>query len=265
MAINEETNEKVAIKILDKEKILKQNMGEQIKREISIMKKIRHKYIVNLIEVLASPTKIFIILELVTGGELFDKIISLGKLDEPTARFYLTQLVEGVMYCHNRGICHRDLKPENLLLDDKLDLKISDFGLSNFYTTQTDDSNPVLLHTTCGTPNYVAPEVLLDKGYDGKKADIWSMGVILYVLLAGYLPFDEENISDLFRKIQAADYTVPRWFSADSIDLVKKILNPDPSARLSIAEIREHQWMKQESDYTVFYLYYSQLLFQECK
>lgn len=248
---------------MEKDKIQKQRMGTQIKREISIMKMIRHSNVVNLLEVLASKTKIFIVLELVTGGELFDKIVAEGRLKEPEARFYFTQLINGVEYCHGQGICHRDLKPENLLLDDKLNLKISDFGLSNFYTAPVDESNPVLLHTTCGTPNYVAPEVLLDKGYDGKKADVWSMGVILYVLMAGYLPFDEENISDLFRKIQNAEYTMPRWFSKEGSDLVRCILNPDPEKRYTIPMIKEHPWMKKGPDYIVYILllliYYSQM------
>lgn len=279
-AVNTETNESVAIKILEKEKIQKQKMGEQIKREISILKLIRHKYIVNLIEVLASPSKIFIVLELVTGGELFDKIVTLGKLDEATARYYFLQLVEGVMYCHSQGVCHRDLKPENLLLDDKYNLKISDFGLSsltgvnnsedksNTTSKSTDNSesqsienenanssisssssssSTILLHTTCGTPNYVAPEVLLDKGYDGKLADIWSMGVILFVLLSGYLPFDEPNMTDLFKKISVANYSFPSFMSEDARNLITHILNPDPSKRYSLKDILNDPWMRNES------------------
>lgn len=282
-AVNTETNESVAIKILEKEKIQKQKMGEQIKREISILKLIRHKYIVNLIEVLASPSKIFIVLELVTGGELFDKIVALGKLDEATARYYFLQLVEGVMYCHSQGVCHRDLKPENLLLDDKLNLKISDFGLSsltgvnncegktslntssssidissgdspinesdniNLSSSTSSSSSTILLHTTCGTPNYVAPEVLLDKGYDGKLADIWSMGVILFVLLSGYLPFDEPNMTDLFKKISTATYSFPSFMSEDARNLIQRILNPDPSKRYSLIDILNDPWMRNES------------------
>jgi serine/threonine protein kinase len=138
-AVNTETGEKVAIKILDKEKIQKQNMGAQIKKEISIMKMVKHHNIVKLYEVLASRTKIFIVLELITGGELFDKIVAESRFDEKTARFYFRQLIKGVKYCHNQGVCHRDLKPENLLLDEHSDLKISDFGLSALYTGSADD------------------------------------------------------------------------------------------------------------------------------
>eukprot|EP01042_Synura_sphagnicola_P009189 gene9189-11801_t len=244
-AIDTETNEAVAIKILDKEKIQKQNMGNQIKKEISIMKMVKHKNIVHMVEVLASKTKIFIVLELVTGGELFDKIVQVGKLSEEQARFYFRQLIEGVEYCHKLGICHRDLKPENLLLDEHGNLKISDFGLSSLYVGDADGEGTTrteLLHTTCGTPNYVAPEVLSDQGYDGKKADVWSCGVIMYVLLAGFLPFDESTIVALFAKIQSADFTYPSWFSPEVRSLIDQMLVADPLARITIANIRNHPW-----------------------
>jgi len=125
------------------------------------MKLVRHVHVVSLKEVLASRTKIFIVLELVTGGELFDKIVAEGKFNETTARKYFQQLVAGTSYCHSQGVCHRDLKPENLLLDEHEDLKISDFGLSSLYEQAAGETDrATLLHTTCGTPNYVAPEGL---------------------------------------------------------------------------------------------------------
>ena len=221
-------------------------MGPQIKKEISIMKIVRHKYVVGMKEVLASRTKIFIVLELVTGGELFDKIVSEGRFSEEMARFYFKQLVEGVEYCHGLGVCHRDLKPENLLLDEQGNLKISDFGLSALYVGDADGdgaSRTELLHTTCGTPNYVAPEVLADRGYEGKKADVWSIGVILYVLLAGFLPFDESTIVALFSKIQAADFTYPSWFSTEVRGLLDSILVADPKERVSLTEVQSNPWV----------------------
>lgn len=245
-SINTETNEPCAIKVLDKEQIQKLNMGNQIKKEISIMKMVRHKYIVGMKEVLASKTKIFIVLELVTGGELFDKIVSVGRFNEAKARFYFMQLIEGVEYCHGMGVCHRDLKPENLLLDEHGNLKISDFGLSSLYVGDADEGGTKrteILHTTCGTPNYVAPEVLADKGYDGKKADAWSIGVILYVLLAGFLPFDENTIQKLFAKIQAADFTYPAWFSPEVRAFLDEILVTDPVARTSVADMKNKPWI----------------------
>jgi serine/threonine protein kinase len=150
------------------------------------------------LQVLASRTKIYIILEFVTGGELFDKIVYQGRLSENESRRYFQQLIDAVDFCHSKGVSHRDLKPENLLLDSLGNLKISDFGLSALPQQVRDDG---LLHTTCGTPNYVAPEVLNNKGYDGAGADIWSCGVILYVLMAGFLPFDETDLVTLYRKV----------------------------------------------------------------
>lgn len=244
-ALNTETGDSVAIKVLDKDKIQKQSMGAQIKREISIMKVVHHRYIVQLKEVLASRTKIFIVLELVTGGELFDKIVAAGKLNEEQARHYFRQLVEGVEYCHSKGVCHRDLKPENLLLDEAGDLKISDFGLSALYDGEAEgESRSQLLHTTCGTPNYVAPEVLADKGYDGRTADVWSIGVILYVLLAGFLPFDEPTMTALFRKIQAADFQYPSWFTPEVKSLLDKVLIADPKARITLREVKQDPWYR---------------------
>lgn len=189
-------------------------------------------------------------MELITGGELFDKIVSEGKFNERVARFYFRELIRGVNYCHRQGVCHRDLKPENLLLDESGNLKISDFGLSALYTPGGGDesSRSTLLHTTCGTPNYVAPEVLNDKGYDGRAADVWSCGVILYVLLAGFLPFDEPHMSALFRKIQKAEFSYPSWFSQPVRNLLSKILVPEPEKRIKIEEIMSDPWFQGDDE-----------------
>ncbi|XP_052182685.1 CBL-interacting serine/threonine-protein kinase 23-like isoform X2 [Diospyros lotus] len=240
-ARNTESGENVAIKILDKEKVLKHKMIGQIKREISTMKLIRHPNVIRMYEVMASKTKIYIVLEFVTGGELFDKIASEGRLKEDEARKYFQQLINAVDYCHSRGVFHRDLKPENLLLDASGVLKVSDFGLSALPQQVREDG---LLHTTCGTPNYVAPEVINNKGYDGAKADLWSCGVILFVLLAGYLPFEDSNLVTLYKKIFKADFSCPPWFSSSAKKLIKRILDPNPSARITIAELTENDWFK---------------------
>ncbi|KAK9093340.1 hypothetical protein Syun_028251 [Stephania yunnanensis] len=209
-ARNVETGENVAIKILDKEKLLKHKMIGQIKREISTMKLVKHPNVIRMFEVMASKTKIYIVLEFVTGGELFDKIASNGRLKEDEARNYFQQLINAVDYCHSRGVYHRDLKPENLLLDSKGQLKVSDFGLSALPQQVREDG---LLYTTCGTPNYVAPEVVNSKGYDGAKADLWSCGVILFVLMAGYLPFEDSNLMSLYKKrITFAEVIENDWF-----------------------------------------------------
>ncbi|CAN6865738.1 unnamed protein product [Brassica oleracea] len=234
--------ESVAIKVINKDHVLKrQGMMEQIKREISIMKLVRHPNIVELKEVMATKTKIFFVMEFVRGGELFDKV-SKGKLHEDAARRYFHQLISAVDFCHSRGVSHRDLKPENLLLDESGDLKISDFGLSSLPEQILHDG---LLHTQCGTPAYVAPEVLRKKGYDGAKADIWSCGVVLYALLAGCLPFRDENLMNMYRKIFRADFEFPPWFSPESRRLVSKLLVVDPDRRISVAEIMRTPWLRE--------------------
>ncbi|CAN1157067.1 CBL-interacting serine/threonine-protein kinase 9 [Linum perenne] len=209
-AKNVDTGDSVAIKILDREQVLRHKMVEQLKREISTMKLIKHPNVVNIYEVMASRSKIYIVLEFVDGGELFDKIANHGRLREDEARKYFQQIINAVDFCHSRGVYHRDLKPENLLLDSYGVLKVSDFGLSAFAPQLRGDR---LLHTACGTPNYVAPEVLKDKGYDGSAADVWSCGVILFVLMAGYLPFDESNLMSLYQKrITIPEILEDEWF-----------------------------------------------------
>lgn len=242
-AQNTETGESVAMKVLDRSTIIKHKMADQIKREISIMKVVRHPYVVRLHEVIASRTKIYIILEFITGGELFDKIVHHGRLSEAESRRYFQQLIDSVDYCHTKGVYHRDLKPENLLLDSQGNLKISDFGLSALPGEGVN-----ILKTTCGTPNYVAPEVLSHKGYNGAVADIWSCGVILYVLLAGYLPFDEIDLTTLYGKIERAEFSCPSWFPVGAKSLIRQILDPNPQTRIRIEDIRNDEWFKKGYD-----------------
>nr|XP_043617398.1 CBL-interacting serine/threonine-protein kinase 5-like [Erigeron canadensis] len=232
------TCESVAIKVIKKDQVRKEGLMEQITREISVMKLVRHPNVVELKEVMATKRKIYFVMEYITGGELFAKVVK-GKLKEDVARKYFQQLISAVDFCHSRGVSHRDLKPENLLLDENGDLKVSDFGLSALPEQLTNDG---LLHTQCGTPAYVAPEVLRRKGYDGAKADIWSCGVILYVLLAGCLPFQDENLMHMYRKIFKAEYEYPPWFPCDARRLISKILIVDPSRRISIPAIMRSPW-----------------------
>ena len=209
------------------------------------MKSITHPHVVGIKEVFATSSKIFLVIELVDGGELFEYMNEVD-MGEDQVRFFFKQLVEGLLFCHRNNVCHRDLKPENLLLDINGNLKISDFGLSTMYvgTESDDDSRVQMLHTTCGTPNYVAPEILESKGYDGRKADVWSVGVILYVMIAGYLPFEEETIPALFAKIKRARYTIPDFFSEKAKDLVGKILVTNPDERLTLEDLQNHEWMQ---------------------
>lgn len=243
-ARNIKTSESVAIKVIDKDKVMKVGLIDQIQREISVMKLVRHPNIVQLYEVMATKTKIYFVLEHVKGGELFNKV-QRGRLKEDAARKYFQQLICAVDFCHSRGVYHRDLKLENLLLDENSNLKVSDFGLSALVECQRQDG---LLHTTCGTPAYVAPEVINRKGYDGAKADIWSCGVILFVLLAGYLPFHDKNLMEMYKKIGKAEFKCPSWFSTDVRRLLLRILDPNPSTRISMEKIMENPWFRKGLD-----------------
>ncbi|KAG1338971.1 CBL-interacting protein kinase 2 [Cocos nucifera] len=208
------------------------------------MRLVRHPNVVQLYEVMATKSKIYFVMEYVKGGELFNKVCK-GKLKEDVARKYFQQLICAVDFCHSRGVYHRDLKPENLLLDDNGDLKVSDFGLSALAESKRQDG---LLHTTCGTPAYVAPEVINRKGYDGAKSDIWSCGVILFVLMAGYLPFHDPNLMEMYRKIGKAEFKCASWFPSDVRKLLLRILDPNPSTRISIAKIMENPWFREGLD-----------------
>ncbi|XP_071718948.1 CBL-interacting protein kinase 18-like [Rutidosis leptorrhynchoides] len=237
---NIKTNQSVAVKVIDKDLVMKVGLIDQIKREISVMRLVKHPYVVGLYEVMASKSKIYFAMEYVKGGELFNKV-SKGRLKEDAARKYFQQLVAAVDFCHSRGVYHRDLKPENLLLDESGNLKITDFGLSALCESRRQDG---LLHTTCGTPAYVAPEVINKKGYDGEKADIWSCGVILFVLLAAYLPFHDNNLMEMYKRISKGNFRCPQWFSPDVKKLLSKILDPNPSTRMTLAKLMENPWFR---------------------
>ncbi|URD99899.1 CBL-interacting protein kinase [Musa troglodytarum] len=249
------TDELVAIKALDKESILKSGLVAHIKREIAILRRVRHPYIVRLFEVMATKTKIYFVMEYVRGGELFCRV-SKGRLLEDTARRYFQQLISAVAFCHARGVFHRDLKPENLLVDDHGDLKVSDFGLSAVAEQMRGDG---LFHTFCGTPAYVAPEVLSRRGYDGAKIDVWSCGVILFVLMAGYLPFHDRSIVAMYRKIYKGVFRCPRWFSQDLVHLLHRLLDVNPQTRITIPEIMENPWFRKGFRHVRFYIEDNQL------
>ncbi|XP_074308034.1 CBL-interacting serine/threonine-protein kinase 12 [Silene latifolia] len=249
-AKNVKTNESVAIKVLDKEKILKGGLMTHIKREIAILRRVRHPNIVQLFEVMATKSKIFFVMEYVRGGELFNKVAK-GRLKEDVARKYFQQLIAAVSFCHARGVYHRDLKPENLLLDEHGDLKVSDFGLSAVSEQIQQDG---LFHTFCGTPAYVAPEVLARKGYDAAKVDIWSCGVILFVLMAGYLPFHDPNLMSMYRKIYKGEFRCPRWFSPDLAKLLMRLLDTNPDTRITLPEVMENPWFRKGYKHVKFYI-----------
>ncbi|CAL9134991.1 unnamed protein product [Musa textilis] len=227
--------------------------GDSFIREISALRRLRHPHIIRLHEVLASRSKVYLVLELAKGGELFSRVEDRGHLPEDLCRRLFRQLVSAVAYSHSRGVFHRDLKPENLLLDEAGDLKVSDFGLAALRSSSSSegDDGELLLHTQCGTPAYVAPEVLARKmtgGYDGAKADIWSCGVILFVLNAGYLPFNDPNLMSLYRKIYRGHHRCPRWTTPNLRRLIARLLDPNPDTRISIDGILRDPWFARDFD-----------------
>lgn len=232
------TGHKVAIKILNRRKIKNMDMEEKVRREIKILRLFMHPHIIRLYEVIETPSDIYVIMEYVKSGELFDYIVEKGRLNEDEARHFFQQIISGVEYCHRNMVVHRDLKPENLLLDSKFNVKIADFGLSNIMR----DGH--FLKTSCGSPNYAAPEVISGKLYAGPEVDVWSCGVILYALLCGTLPFDDENIPNLFKKIKSGIYTLPSHLSTGARDLIPRMLVVDPTKRMTIPEIRQHPWFQ---------------------
>eukprot|EP00592_Proboscia_alata_P008265 CAMPEP_0194351992 /NCGR_PEP_ID=MMETSP0174-20130528/366_1 /TAXON_ID=216777 /ORGANISM="Proboscia alata, Strain PI-D3" /LENGTH=745 /DNA_ID=CAMNT_0039119765 /DNA_START=80 /DNA_END=2317 /DNA_ORIENTATION=+ len=232
------TGHKVAVKILNKAKIKQLGMEEKVQREINILHLCTQPHIIRLYEVVDTPTDIFLVNEYVSGGELFDYIVSKGRLSADEARNFFHQIVSGVEYCHFQKIVHRDLKPENLLLDSNLNIKIADFGLSNLMR----DGD--FLRTSCGSPNYAAPEVISGHLYAGPEVDVWSCGVILYALLCGSLPFDDESIPNLFKKIKSGMYSLPSHLSQLARNLIPRMLEVDPMKRITIPEIRLHPWFQ---------------------
>lgn len=194
---------------------------------------------VQLYEIIETSKQLFLIMEYANGGELFDYIVKRKRLQEQEACKFFQQLISGVEYIHKVRVCHRDLKPENLLLDDKNNVKIVDFGLSNTYREGE------TLKTACGSPCYAAPEMIAGKRYQGLISDIWSCGIILYAMSCGYLPFEDPNTNKLYKKILNCDYLIPGFISSSCKDLIKRILNTDPVTRFTIKDIRYHDWFNQ--------------------
>jgi carbon catabolite-derepressing protein kinase len=229
------TGQQVALKIIARKRLISRDMVGRVEREIEYLQLLRHPHIIKLYTVIKTQNEIIMVLEF-AGGELFDYIVEHGRMPEEKARRFFQQMLCAVEYCHRHKVVHRDLKPENLLLDDNLNVKIADFGLSNIMT----DGN--FLKTSCGSPNYAAPEVISGKLYAGPEVDVWSCGVILYVLLVGRLPFDDDHIPSLFTKIQRGVFTIPHWIPSDAAALIRKMLQTNPVQRATIDEIRQDPW-----------------------
>ncbi|KAF8655575.1 hypothetical protein HU200_061122 [Digitaria exilis] len=249
----------VAVKVLDKAEVMSTpSMAPRVLREVDAMRRLRHPNVLRLHEVLATTSKIYLVMDLATGGDLLSTLAAArrrrrggGLLPEHAARRVFVQLAGALAYCHSRGVAHRDVKPQNVLVDGDGNLKVSDFGLSAaLIPSDSDDRRRrVLLNTACGTPAYAAPEVLRRKAYDGAKADAWSCGVILFVLLAGHLPFDDANIADMCRKAHRREYAeLPEWVSPPARRLVSRLLDPNPATRVAVESlVTTHPWFIKRS------------------
>ncbi|CAM9785986.1 unnamed protein product [Chrysoparadoxa australica] len=243
LASNVDTEETFAIKVIPKDRINTTRLRNQMKREILILKRLAHVHVARLFEVLASTRNFYLVFEHVPGGDLFDRIVEGGHLSEDAARVYLMQLLDALMYCHSQKVAHRDIKPENILIDGDC-IKLTDFGLANLMTGPSLDTLTELC-TTCGTPQYCAPEVLCNggKGYNGPGADVWSCGVVLFAMVTGTLPFDDDQVPIVLEKVLKTNVTYPDYLSEPLVDLLSKILTKDPEQRISIATIKVHPWM----------------------
>ncbi|CAK57035.1 unnamed protein product (macronuclear) [Paramecium tetraurelia] len=243
LGIHKLTGEKVAIKIIDKTK-QQESDYVRIHREISILRKLRHPNVVQLFEIVESDSKLYIVTEYASGGELFDHIVSNKRLEEREAARLFIQLIHAVTYIHEHQIVHRDLKPENVLLNEGT-LKVVDFGLSSTYQTGQK------LKTPCGSPCYAAPEMLQGLSYDGLFTDIWSSGIILYAMICGCVPFEDQNTKRLYEKIKTSDFHLPKYVSLQAADLLKKLLMKDPAQRITLQEIKNHDFIKFAGKYSI--------------
>uniref|UniRef100_A0AAY4CYJ3 Protein kinase domain-containing protein n=1 Tax=Denticeps clupeoides TaxID=299321 RepID=A0AAY4CYJ3_9TELE len=222
------TCQKVAIKIVNREK-LNESVLMKVEREIAILKLIEHPHVLKLHDVYENKKYLYLVLEHVSGGELFDYLVKKGRLTPKEARKFFRQIISALDFCHSHSICHRDLKPENLLLDEKNNIRIADFGMASL---QVGDS---LLETSCGSPHYACPEVIRGEKYDGRKADVWSCGVILFALLVGALPFDDDNLRNLLEKVKLGVFHMPHFIPPDCQNLLRGMIEVDATKRLTVS------------------------------
>ncbi|XP_052353711.1 serine/threonine-protein kinase MARK2 isoform X9 [Oncorhynchus keta] len=230
------TGKEVAVKIIDKTQLNSSSL-QKLFREVRIMKLLNHPNIVKLFEVIETEKTLYLVMEYASGGEVFDYLVAHGRMKEKEARAKFRQIVSAVQYCHQKCIVHRDLKAENLLLDSDMNIKIADFGFSNEFVMGSK------LDTFCGSPPYAAPELFQGKKYDGPEVDVWSLGVILYTLVSGSLPFDGQNLKELRERVLRGKYRIPFYMSTDCENLLKKFLILNPTKRGSLEQIMKDRWM----------------------
>ncbi|XP_042093704.1 serine/threonine-protein kinase BRSK2 isoform X3 [Ovis aries] len=235
LGVHRVTCQKVAVKIVNREK-LSESVLMKVEREIAILKLIEHPHVLKLHDVYENKKYLYLVLEHVSGGELFDYLVKKGRLTPKEARKFFRQIISALDFCHSHSICHRDLKPENLLLDEKNNIRIADFGMASL---QVGDS---LLETSCGSPHYACPEVIRGEKYDGRKADVWSCGVILFALLVGALPFDDDNLRQLLEKVKRGVFHMPHFIPPDCQSLLRGMIEVDAARRLTLEHIQKHIW-----------------------
>ncbi|KAJ3127920.1 hypothetical protein HK098_005561 [Nowakowskiella sp. JEL0407] len=232
----------VAVKVIEKSQIQSPKQIARLQREIRFLKLLHHPHIVKVFDVVETAEYIYIVMEYAAGGELFDYIVAHKRVKEKEARSFFRMVLSAVDYCHQNSIIHRDLKPENLLLDDQKCIKIIDFGFGNNFATNN------LLDTFCGSPFYAAPEMILGKKYEGPEVDMWSLGVILFALLCGHLPFDDDNMKELYKKIATGTYTIPDYLLPEARHLIGRLITVDPKKRATLKEVLSHPWVNQGYD-----------------
>ncbi|KAI8379196.1 kinase-like domain-containing protein, partial [Radiomyces spectabilis] len=242
LAEHRTTKEKVAIKVVDKRAFQKSDQIQHAESEQSLCEafatRMKHKHIVDVHEVIADDHSIYIVMEYMQGGDLFEQIRQSAYIAEPVARRWFREIMEAVHFIHSHGIVHRDLKPENVLIDKRQHLRLCDFGFGKKVAMQQQ-----VLKTYCGSPFYASPEMVTATPYKGPPVDMWSCGVILYLMLTGTLPFQASNMGQLFRKISVAQYTIPRSVSPDASNLIHRLLCKNSRERITAIQCLQHPWL----------------------
>ncbi|KAI7892847.1 kinase-like domain-containing protein [Mucor mucedo] len=244
LGIHKITGEKVAIKMISRSQLTaSSSTAKSVQRELAVLQLLHHPHLIDLRQVLQDTQYVYFVMEYLEGGELFHVLAERGRLPESEGRHLFLQLITALAWCHAHHITHRDLKPENILLDkEKKNLKIADFGMAAMQPINA------LLRTSCGSPHYASPEIVRGKRYDGTATDVWSCGAILYAIVTGHLPFDDEHMGRLLAKIKTGRYRpLPDYLSPDARDLIKRMLVVDPLKRMTMAEILQHPWLTNKS------------------
>ncbi|EFJ49603.1 hypothetical protein VOLCADRAFT_42482, partial [Volvox carteri f. nagariensis] len=236
LAVHHLSQRKVAVKVIDRSKLSDPNEAKRMQREIRVMKHLSHQCVIKLFEVVESPRHLFLVMEHAPAGSLLDYVRARKRLPEADACVFFQQIVSSLEYCHSREVVHRDIKLENILLDTDQRMKLIDFGLSAFFVPGK------RLRVHCGSPSYAAPEIVARKAYEGPPVDVWSLGVVLFAMVAGYLPFHASGGNkQLCNKIIAGQYTAPDWLSSSMKDLLSKMLTTDPEKRITFPQ---HSWVR---------------------